>query len=154
MQCILCDNTKLKHFHNKNESGTSYIKTAVCFNCYHNNYLISYTIEKSKDKFADLNIMKLTKNTNSNKKVKDLNYLCRNAFRINKNIYVATDIYSFYNCEPKSIYIVKNLPVDVDKSSSYMQYHYDIDIIFLKQIKSCKNPEDAVDTINTLLTFN
>lgn len=157
--CIFC-----KH-EIKPSDHYDYIVTILfpCFNCITNNSMFSFIKDRfilnndvyhnGYDSICSFQLSKLTKiNNPTNLQVEYFDYANCRAFNINSTIYVTTDIYTVYINTPKEIIVDSNIPVQYDHGFYTNQFNTNID--FIQQIKACKNPEDAVNTINTLLLFN
>jgi hypothetical protein len=117
----------------------------VCDNCITNNWIFSCV--KNTVNYVNYGLFKL-------KAIGGINKICasRITFSIKKATYMATDTYVIHGIPPHIISIENYLSIDDDLPSNENQYNLHIDI--LETIKSCKNPEEAINTINTLLIFN
>lgn len=98
--------------------------------------------------------MKLTKIQNHTMEVSRFYHAICRSFSINNNLYIANNIYATSEKTPKSLLVSKNIPIDLKPTSKFIRNEYNINVDFIDLIKSSKNPEDAVNTINTLLLFN
>jgi hypothetical protein len=109
------------------------------FSCVDNHFKNSYPNNHDNyiNQYKTIKLNKIQHNINS--KQPALAY-----FNINNIDYIATEIYSLFEANPTRLII--------DSISSYDEK--DIGINFINIIKNCKNPQEAVDHINTLALFS
>jgi hypothetical protein len=155
--CYICGNTNLQQHITTDSEDIARLWISSCLNCFNNNYIASYGDRQTGviRTYPYVNLTKITKITSNFKTVKELDYLDRNAFLINNDTYVATDVYTINDDEERtSIWITKDIPIDYNHDLYITYQKYDTDIDFIDVIKSSKSPEDAINTINILLLFN
>ena len=160
-QCCFCGNTLFQKYEDTSENKTT--TNLICLNCITNNYAISYIDISVFDTLPFTNIrfiahqynyiclLKLTEIINhDNRKFLKNFFSIRRVIYINNNTYSATDIYHIGESDPYSLQKHSNIPFH----NSLCETNYNNSANFIDIIKSCKSPEDAVNTINTLFLFS
>lgn len=165
MICLFCESEMLPYHHMESINSTAY----HCFKCCNNNYIFSYIQSRLNNNITSsialnnyINLLNNNKHLQLSKitplnidylqKITEKHYADGRAFNINDTVYVTTKIYTIFEPEPTNIIIQEKISIEYE-------YFSDRKIItvksnFIEKIKSAKDPEDAVNIINTLVLFN